>query len=410
MTMPHDPQQTCARLERAVDAHLLYGDMRTAAQRLLAHLHKPAQITVMGPSGAGKSSLINMLLGGAHSVALRSVPLFELRHGHSETTRIETRDGGVTTYHGGAAQVDLPEDVLRVEQTLPASQLLGRTLVEVALPQDPTLRAEVIDRVIATTDFSLWCSQVFSPAEANVWARMPDCVKDHSFLVLTKADKLQMQGNLHTQTTRFEETLAEEFLALYPVATKQAIAALGGGLECENTLWAASGGKALCDGIAHQITTAQQADLDYADMLLASVPQMQDIPAPAVADQATPVRHVTQQADPKSTGIAPMQRCEAVETALALLQDCANVMTLDARGMPQPAEMLAHSAQAAQALATLFMDAGAEDPRINAVREDVLESEQVIMLLQLEGTTAAAGDAVTTLLQLKKEMAEVACA
>jgi hypothetical protein len=145
-------------------------------------------------------------------------------------------------------------------------------------------------------------------------------------------------------------------------------------------------------------------------MLLARVPEVQDMASPAELQHAeTTARNGAQDSAEPAT-IAPMKRCEAVETALTLLQDCADAMTRDVTGMPQPAHVLAQSAQTAQALATLFMDAGAEDPKINAVREDVLESEQVIMLLQLEGTPAAAGDAVTALLQLKKEMAEVAFA
>jgi len=51
------------------------------------------------------------------------------------------------------------------------------------------------------------------------------------------------------------------------------------------------------------------------------------------------------------------------------------------------------------------MDTQPDDPEIDALREDALESEQVIMLLVLERNETAASDAISVLLQLKKEMA-----
>lgn len=395
-----DTHTTIRRLGVAVTDRMLQGDLHGVGQRLLDHLQKPVQITAVGQPGSGKSSLIRMLLGGAETPQVSRASVVELRGGRFASAEFETLDGTRGTLETSATDADLPEDTFRVIQTLPIPILSQRIMADVTWSDDPVVRARIMDWLAETTDITIWCSEDFDDAERARWNRFPDATKDHAYLALTKADQLQMKGTLAAQTARFEDQDCEDFLALYPIASKQAIAAQKDGSIEDAQLWAASGGQALHDGLARQIETARRADLDYADLLLARFPE---IPLEDVTDKEEPAKV----AAPAACG--PMTRTEAVETALTILQDCADEMSLSA-SEPQPKEVLAQSAQTAQALATLFMDAGSDDTAINALRDDVLESEQVIMLLQLEDTRSAACDAVGTLLQLKKEMSEVAYA
>ncbi len=407
MMQPADFQTTMHNLERAVEDGLLTGELLNVGRKLLDQLQKPAQVTIIGYPGVGKTSLMRMLLAGAEVPDLVGVPVFEVGYGPSERVLFETQDGKPSESAGRAHQHNLPAGVFRVTQLLPLPQLADKTLTEVSLAAAADAQKRALNYAIETTDFTIWCTQDFQAAESETWAHFPEELKDHSFLALTKADQLQMKGTLQAQTTRFENDWSEEFLSLFPIATKQAIAAHEEGELADPALWASSGGKALRDNLHNHIDTGRRADLDYVQMLLAHVsPKM-------VEPQRSQHRGEEDKGTSSTTGtpeIAPMKRTEAVETALAILQDCADEMAASAGGAPQPKEMLAHSAQAAQAMATLLMDAGSDDAHLNALREDVLESEQVIMLLQLEGTDTAARDAVSALLQLKKEMAEVAYA
>ena len=49
-----------------------------------------------------------------------------------------------------------------------------------------------IDWAVRRTDIALWCSSSLfdAPMNKRVWSRVPDSLKDHAFLVLTKADEL----------------------------------------------------------------------------------------------------------------------------------------------------------------------------------------------------------------------------
>ena len=404
MTRAADFQSTIKRLEEAVGDRLLTGELLNVGQKLLSNLKKPPQFTHIGYPGVGKSSLMRMMLGSEDLPDLVGVTIFELRNGAAESVRYETDTNCGTEQAGRASQHDLPAAVFRVIQTMPLPQLGDMTLVEVNLTAAPEMQARALEWAMETTDITIWCSQDFDARECAIWATFSEELKDHSFLALTKADQLQMKGTLRALTERFEEECAEEFLGLFPIATKQAIAARSGA-SIDANRWAASGGKALYDSVLNHIDTGRKADLDYVHMLLAHVSPKDAGEMPMHAEQAPsePVVEAT-------SDIAPMKRHEALDTALTILQDCADEMVSSSAATPKPKELLAHSAQAAQALATLLMDARSDDTQINALREDVLESEQVIMLLQLEGTDTAARDAVSALLQLKKEMSEVAFA
>ena len=102
-----------------------------------------------------------------------------------------------------------------------------------------------------------------------------------------------------------------------------------------------------------------------------------------------------------------MGHCEAIDTALSILQQSADDLAPMAGPDLDAKAVLEHCAQSAQALATLFMDTETDDETVCAMREDAINAEQMIQLLQLERNEKAANDAVAVLLQLKKEMAEV---
>ncbi len=421
MNLQVSKDDTVARLRDALSTCQIDRALRRAGETLLAHLEKPKQITVMGKAASGKTSLLNLLLGAENMPDLSGIPVVELIHGPKARACIRNDAKEAISIDGLATPGHLPHGTKHVVQELPLPVLTDKSLVEISLPDDAYKRHEIIKWVVDNTDVTIWCTQEFDKHESSMWSAVPEEMKDNSFLVLTKADTLQMRGTLKDQTSRFEQHFANEFLCLYPVATKRALAARQNGAPIDDKLWASSGGKALLDGLKRQIDTGRMADLDHANLLLrriAASPKAlsaaeasSDATEVSVADEDTP--DITSGTAPNALDrTSPMKRNEAVDTALSVLNDCADTMLetcSNGTGLTS-GDILTRSAQAVQALATLLMDVRADDQQLNTIRENVLEGEQVILLLQLEGTDTAARDAVTALLQLKKEMSEVAIA
>lgn len=421
MSLP-DFRDTTERLQLALSDDSLPHAFLKAGRELLAHLTQPTQIAVMGLAGTGKTSLLNMILREAVMPDLGAVPIVELIHGNSPRVTYEPLTTPAAQRDGLAAREDMPAKTFRVVQELPLPQLESCGLIEITIPEDSGQQADLIEWVAQKAHIAIWCAETFDDRNRMIWSAVPDRLKDHSFLALTKADRLQMKGLLADQIERFESQFAEEFLCLFPVATKQAMAACASGAVTGARLWQESGGKALADAIAREIETGKLADRDHADVLLtrmglAATPRAPRA-APAAPVAAAPATPTPPAMPPKSERPAPvraeppatapqMGREEAIEMALSLLQGCANDMCAGGAGQKAapPERILALCAQTAQALATLLMDTQPDDPEIGALREDALESEQVILLLMLERNETAASDAISVLLQLKKEMA-----
>ncbi len=414
MRLP-DIQDMTDRLQLALNNETLPREILNAGKQLLAHLTQPTQIAVVGRPGSGKTSLLDIILREAAMPDIRDVPIIELIYGKSARVTYEPLTATAERHDGLATQDRVPPRTFRIIQELPLPQLEDKCLIEINIPEDFGQRSDLLEWATKKANIAIWCSENFDEREYEIWSSVPDRLKDHSFLALTKADRLQMKGVLAAQVSRFQEHFADEFLCLFPVATKQAIAACVSGTVKNAGLWQASGGKAIADCLDREIATAKLADRDHADVLLARIgiaatpkathPEGKDTSKspkaakPHTSEPPPAMRH-------PPLALPKMGRDEAMELALSLLQNCADEMFADCTDQQAspPERILDQCAQAAQALATLLMDAQPDDPEIGALCEDVLEGEQMIMLFQLERNHTAASDAITVLLQLKKEM------
>ena len=404
-----DLNSTTDRLRNALAKARLPSELVETVQRLLAGLERPAQITVLGFPGVGKTTFINSLLRAEQIPALTGVPIFEVTFGEVEQVTVEAADGTSCSREGMVRQSDVRPDTIRILQELPEPHLNGRKLAEVSFAAGPEMQAEVMKWVTLRTNIAVWCTQNFDAREAAIWAQVPERLKDNGFLVLTKADQLQMKGDLADRRQALEDQCAEEFFSIFPVAIKHALAACSKGTVADDNLWRASGFKPLTDAVDRLVSSGKMADMDHADMLLARIgPEEEDITCENEAEQALETAPEVEPADHAATGETfKMGRLETIETALNVLQGCAEDLQKNCRQRDNPTYVLEHCAEAAQALSTLLMDSRTDDPELNVLREDAVESEQMIQLFQLERNETAASDAVTVLLQLKKEISQV---
>lgn len=237
----------------------------------------------------------------------------------------------------------------------------------------------------ARADIVLWCGQGFGTVDSSLWAKMPDVLKDHSFLVLTKADLLARQGELDATLRSLDLTAADEFHSLFPLATPQAIAACGPG---QSAAFRASGAAALKTALLHQISLYRTATHDGACLFL----DRYEILNPAAPTVPTPA---TQSAD------------LSWANPLAYLRDQAEGLQVGA-ALPLPAKIqaiLQHCCATAEQLANMM------EPFAQNSAEDIAQIEEVfgvadtMVLLQLEGSASAATDALSLLLQLRRDLA-----
>ncbi|MCE5975113.1 hypothetical protein LZA78_16690 [Sinirhodobacter sp. WL0062] len=419
-------EQIATRLQQALERGALPPEGQSIGQRLLTHLSSPTRITVIGHPGSGKSSLVNMLLGEQLMPDLGQIAAVELWYGPSARALFELPDGSVRAKDGLVDPAHIPAGTFRIRQELPDERLRKRRFLELTLRDGGPDQPALLEWMAKRTDIAIWCTQQFNDLERAAWAGVPDHLKDHSFLALTMADRLHMRGELGGRISALQPVVAEEFLRLYPVATRQAIAAREAAEQTNDKLWSASGGKALFDGIQQQIDAARTADLDHVHILLdrykvsleepepqaapkaevAPPPKAQPAPEPVAAppkpriDIADVVRRATQH-DPKP------EPARVIDRALELLQGCAEELIETPNGPTAASDVvLERCSRAAEELVTLLTSSDDRSEEIEAFREDAIEGEQMLMLLRLERSENAAADALTVLVQMKKEMSE----
>ncbi|MGR3290016.1 MAG: GTPase, partial [Paracoccaceae bacterium] len=227
-------------------------------------LSAPVRVKILGFPGVGKSTLLNFLAG--QEILSSDVPWksLELCWGKITRTTATLADGSVHTYDGLALAkiTDRAQVSVRIEIDLPVLRKLS--LKEITVSPDAT----EIGRVGERSDIALWCSQEFNHDEQRLWADVSDALKDHSFFVLTKADVLSANGTLHSRIESLQNTVADEFYSLIPIATQQALTAVCSDDGTDDVALAESGGKALITALLHQVQLGRQSDLDSAQLFL----------------------------------------------------------------------------------------------------------------------------------------------
>lgn len=408
------------QLENAMDSgHVPAGEKRRAAQ-LLSRLKSPVQIVLIGRKGVGKSRLINMLAGQSVVPGVADLPPLEVAFGRQERTVFFAADGSERTQEGLHLDQPVPGDtaILRVELPLPA--LAQLTLTELTLSGSMDDQKAIVGWAMNRADIVLWCSQSFDPSEQALWSPASDTLKDHSFLVLTKADQLQMKGLLSSRISDLEDVVAEEFFRMYPVATIQAISSFGSGGRRDKETWASSGGGALVDAIGRLVEAGQSAAADNAVMFLnhhtanraraAAQARAEPDANPNNAKGNAKTAEKRSQTDKRTNSPIPAGTGQLIRQAIEFLEKRAGAMLRVASedSPDKEAFVLDHCLETANQLTEIMMDAEQTDPSLLDIQEDVMDCSDMMVLFHLEKTKDAAADAVTLLLQIKKEMSVAA--
>ena len=418
MTFAEQIDPVIDRLGRIVDDGQLPHPYDRWGARLLEHLTKPVQVVVTGFAGTGKSALIEMM--SARPVLGRGIkaPVVELAYGETEQLIVERRDGSVSSVAGLLKDQTCPEDVIRIRQELPDNKLIPNDFIEMTLDGDLAQKRTTLEAAIERADLVVWCSQEFGEEEQLLWSMVPDTIKDHSLLVLTMADQQLMRGVLTDNIDRLNPIVAEEFLGLFPVATIQGITAQTCADTVNDELWASSGGKHLMDLLARQVRQGRNADFDQARIFMDRLAMR--MPHVATPDTASSVANqVTEKPDTpmQETAVSNVAQADIVADteAVAVLSEAVDLLQKHSARMLDEMDdseeldtdrILTECTDAIHSVSDLLLSSGNDDPAKQAMNDDVQEGEEMLMLFQLERGEDAALDAVTLMLQIRKELSQ----
>ncbi|MEM6589652.1 MAG: hypothetical protein AAF641_14490 [Pseudomonadota bacterium] len=339
--------------------------------------------------------------------ALRNVPLVAIVYGPQPRSLIEYQDGSFEEVPGIIEDRVFDRPVTRVTMELPEDKLLTQCFCEVTLAGSDAEIACLLEEAAKTSALLIWSSHNVSAEEQQLWRAVPEHVKDHSFLALTMADRHQMTGKLVEKVNALEPFVAQEFYGLYPVATLQALKARFSSAPDHERLWTLSGGEALCAVVEQQISLGLAEDLDRAKVLLEMVGAEHlktiETPTPKPQEHAEKDRSVSSAATPLGAS--------ALKRAMQELETCAEFLATDLDHYNDDMSSLFSTCiETVQNLSDTLADVAREDQLIDALLQDTRQGENMLILLQLEGNEDAAIDAVSLMVQLKKEVAATAAA
>jgi len=358
-----------ARLRGVAESSDVPAAAQANARDLADRLEGGVRIVVLGPTGVGKSALCDAIFRGHLSSAADGPARCFVQNEQTEISVAET---------------DVARAVVR------ASPFGDAQVLDMAMPADKAEAKALVAQAMDRADIVLWCTEAFSPDEAALWALAPDALKDHSFLVLTQADRLAEAGVLQDRLSALQDIVAEEFHSLLPTTTAALLADAQEDEPAPPAQFAASGLKALVDAVAAMVLQGQRADLDSALLLLERNGLLMGDPPVGLAP------------DPKDTP-ASKEFKTAQETLVERAYDLAEL------GFDGADDDMSDIFELCGTIAEELVDAieaeAARYPHLSAWRDSFQDGNDKIMLMTMENDVRSASDAVTILLQMRRDMA-----
>ncbi len=359
-------EDAVALLRAASSDAALSAAAKANAATLADRLDYGVRIVLLGPKGVGKSTVCNAILGTWDTAASPG----RTRHFYPRTTPAE--------------KLALSDDTMAI--SLDACGLGRAQILDPANSEEPDAIREALD----WADIVLWCTQGFAEEEATIWSEAPDHLKDHSFMVLTKADVLAERGVLQERIHDLQRVVSEEFHSLFPVAARQLQVGCKSGTPAAPEQYAASGIQALADAVSCSITQGRRADMDSAMLFV----ERHGLVRKAPPDPSVPVADAAQSVQMPFKGAydAIMQRAfdlaelsfdESTGDMSAVLELCGTI---------------------SEELVEIMRGTGLGKAQWAEWSDQFEEASDKIMLMTMENDTRSAADAVTILLQLRRDM------
>ena len=396
------------QLEKSLVSGNLSADAKQKGEYLLARLKSPVRTVILGLSGSGKSQLLNFLAGRRIVLSDAALPPLELSWAEQSRTIVTRNDGTLETRDGIILEelAGTDAEFVKIEAALPILEQIS--LLEVGVHGSIDSQTDTIDWAIGRADIILWCSQDFGAEERELWSRVPDALKDHSFLVLTKADAVSSPGDLQTKISDLQDVVAEEFHSLFPLATLQAISASQQDGAIDKSVLSASGGAALIAAILRQVELGRQADIDGVFLFLNRYGLISSALTRPAQNKTTDVAAAGNDARLINEGddSIRLSTSDLFSSALDYLRERAADLTdiQPESGLENSSDILKHCTETAINLADIFVEDDYRTPGPSEFQDVLAEATDMVLLMWLEDGDGAAADAVTMLLQLRRDI------
>lgn len=441
------------RLRALHDSGALSDATQARAGQILARLEQPVRITLAGLPNAGKSALFNFLAGSAVLPEDVKLPTLQLLYGESAQTDITLKDGTIRTLDHARPEDIASFDPIFVEMHLPLAALKKISLLEVVMDDDIQGQRRALGWAAKRSDIVLWCSQNFDASEHALWSGMPRGLKDHAILAMTKADLAGDPAVAARAAAAIQARVADEFSTVLPIASLDANDSRRPDGNVDMAMMMASGGRAMVGAVRRMLDMGLRSVLDAAEILLlthddeqsrqeASAPAPVAIPEPVSAapapmaeapasdpiEDSEPTLEVELVAEPETvpdaSPVADLSEPEPVaENVIVLLPETRAalehaVSSLTREGeellscLPDLGEgmmphVIARSVERTETLVSYLSDIdSAKDPHLRKICDTMLDASELLQLMQMEHQDSTAIEAVSLMIQLKREMQE----
>ena len=240
------------------------------------------------------------------------------------------------------------------------------------LAADPSVRLSLRDGLpparadwFADIDIVIWCSPAFAPMEEEIWAHAPEALQDRS--VLIRLEDAATVSKPNPATALFDEVVTVSLAQQDDILTQ------------------------LSKKLLRRVQTGLRADADNAAFLIEACALPEDN-EPSLADDG---------AADKGPEVGHGPLLTQIETMMA--GHAAALKTMELDGDALAARVLSSCETLLQEVAVVIETAPTglvPDP----LRQDLEDASDSILLMSLEGGVEAATDAISTLIQLRKEM------
>ena len=284
-----------AELAAAIEAGRIPSKLIPAAKQLLARLARPVTIGIGGLPGSGKSTLLNLLAGSQVLSDEVRLPTTELSYGEHPATLCTLPDGSTTEFdHADVRQIAALSPIF-VQIRLPLPALTRVSLLEIVASDDETEQHRALSWMSKRSDIAIWCTRVFTAAEQLLWSDMPETIRDHAFLLITKADLLRSNGTLQDTLDAIKAGGSDLFTHVLPIETTKAIAARRPDGAVDRDRMRESGGVALVSAILRTVDMGLQAAMDRAELLMrqSDMATAPETPKPTATSPQTPTPPAT---------------------------------------------------------------------------------------------------------------------
>ena len=459
-----------SELEQAVKSGLLPDYIQDKAEKLLARLQLPVRLALMGMPGSGKSTLMNLLVGSDVMKDGIRLPTLQMSYGDAAQTVCTLPDGTKTTLQSVDPETIANLSPVFVEMQMPLPALRKISILEVVGPNEQDAIQRASQWAAKRCDVALWCTHGFAEVEQQIWAQMPDIIKDHAFCMMTRADTSKADGLFESSLGAVTAAAKDEFNQVLAIGTKQAIASRLADGTVDKTIMRESGGLALISAVLKQVEQGRQSAVDMADILLhqhadilanaparpaasasppvakpeaafakeeasaapppdavtrlremaarkaaerqaqlaSEAPEPAPEPAPAPAPEThVAASHPDQPSEPAALESLKPETCAAYEHVIAYIEDQGHGLSaaLDDMGDGAPSEVIALTVEHIQWLCAYLNENGDEsDLRLQRARNTAYDAADLVQLMQMEKRDSAALEAVSLMLQIKREL------